>query len=280
MILPLTDLIGKARALRRLLGYVYARQGVASTLQVKVHGLLMSFPKDSVSLALVMASGLYEKLTTSIFRMLIKPKSTVVDLGASFGYYTLLAAQLVGDSGHIYAFEPEPIRYNFLLRNIRINNFTNVTAINKAISDKSGRRNFFIRGEMSSLSPNLDYSHQITVETVSLDEYFGSNRKINAQTLIIKMDIEGSEFRALLGMEALLKSNQNLTLITEFAPNLIEASGDQPRDFVRALAEHGFKLFVIDELRLKVRRVNADELIAEAERTKNYSTNLLCIRRK
>ena len=71
----------------------------------------MFFPKDSVTLALVMASGLYERITTTIFKKLVKRNSVIVDLGAGFGYYTLLATKLVGDDGRIYAFEPEPIRY-------------------------------------------------------------------------------------------------------------------------------------------------------------------------
>ncbi|RLE49447.1 MAG: hypothetical protein DRJ33_08240 [Candidatus Methanomethylicota archaeon] len=139
----------------------------------------MLFPRDSISLALAMTSGLYERLTTSIFRTLIKPKSTVVDMGAGFGYYTVLAAKLVGDGGRVYAFEPEPIRYKFLKRNLKINALTNVIAINKAVSDKSGRASFFVRGEMSSLSPLQAYERQITIETVNLDDYFETDIKID-----------------------------------------------------------------------------------------------------
>ena len=94
------------------------------------------------------------------------------------------------------------------------------------------------------------------------------------------MDIEGSEIRALLGMETLLSNNRDLTLITEFAPSLLEAYGDQPEDFVRTLAGYGFKLFVIDESKLEVRRINVTDLILEARKDEHSTVNLLCIRRR
>jgi len=273
---PPISYIIKIRALRRVFSYIYSKSSL-SFFKVKVHGLPMLFPSDSTALALVMASNLYERLVTSIFKKLVKPGFTVIDLGAGFGYYTLLAAKLVGNNGRVYAFEPEPIRYKFLLKNVQINAFTNIVkVVNKAVSNKSGKAIFFIRGEMSSLSPLQGYKHQVMVETVSLDDYFGGKEKID----LIKMDIEGSEMRALSGMETLLNYNPNLTLITEFAPNLLEACGDQPEDFVKTLAGYGFKLFVIDEPKSEVRRVNVTDLIMEARKDKHYTINLLCIRRR
>lgn len=240
-----------------------------------MHGLHYIFPRDCAAIALVMSSGLYERLTTIIFKRLVKQSSIVVDVGAGFGYYTLLAAKLINGSGRVFAFEPEPVRYEFLLRNIYINAFTNVIAINKAISDKSGKADFFIRGEMSSLANHLDYKHRVTVETTSLDNYFKNDSKI----ALIKMDIEGAEMRALAGMETTLSKNRDLILIMEFAPNLLKAMGDQPEELIKTLIGHEFKLYAIDELKSEIKRVDLIDLVRKAREDKHYSVHLLCIRR-
>jgi len=228
-----------------------------------------------MTLALIMASSLYERLTTSVFKALIKPKSTIVDLGAGFGYYTLLAAKLVDGEGRVYAFEPEPTRYRFLLWNIKVNNFTNISAINKAVTNKSGRASFFIRGERSSLSGLQDYERKIEVETISLDDFFeGREHEID----LIKMDIEGAEMSALSGMKNILNINRHLVPITEFAPNLLEANGVDPREFIEELLKYDFKIYIIDDSKLEIRHANVVDLIKVWEN--RLSINLLCIRVK
>ena len=63
--------------------------------------------------------GAYEAAQTSWARSLLRPGDTVVDVGANFGYYTALAASIVGSRGRVYAFEPSPVAYKNSLRCIR-----------------------------------------------------------------------------------------------------------------------------------------------------------------
>ncbi len=67
----------------------------------------------------------------------LHPGQVVLDLGANIGYFTLLFARQVGDSGHVYAFEPGPLSFLLLKKNIAANAYRNITPINKAVSDKS-----------------------------------------------------------------------------------------------------------------------------------------------
>jgi len=266
--------IGRLRPIRRIFGYLCSSYG-PSVFPVKVLGNKMYFPRDSAALALVMSTGLYEKPVKRVFKSLVRRGMTVVDAGAGFGYYTLLAARLVGKRGCVYAFEPEPSRYDFLLRNVQINAYTNVTAVNIAISDKRGRMSFFVRGETSSLYGSQDYKCEVTVDVASLDDYFGDGAKID----LIKMDIEGSEMHALLGMKKILKSNPNLRIITEFYPRALEASGVKPEEFIETLVEYGFRLYEIDESRQDIKCVSTTHLTVQSRRDHNYSTILLCIKR-
>lgn len=61
-------------------------------------------------------SRIHEANTTRIFQRVVKEGNTVVDLGANIGYFTLLAARLAGKDGHVYAFEPEPRNYSYLVK--------------------------------------------------------------------------------------------------------------------------------------------------------------------
>ena len=56
----------------------------------------------------------------------------VVDIGSNIGYYTLIAAKILGSSGKVYAFEPEPNNYELLLKNIEVNGYTNIVPVQKA----------------------------------------------------------------------------------------------------------------------------------------------------
>ena len=79
---------------------------------------------DSLDLAL---NGIYNSLDTKIVMNEIKPGNIVIDIGAHIGYYTLIFAELVGDSGKVFSFEPESKNFELLTKNVDVNNFQNVT---------------------------------------------------------------------------------------------------------------------------------------------------------
>ena len=82
---------------------------------------------------------------------------TVVDIGANYGSYTLIASTLVGNDGKVYAFEPELGNYDILVKNIEMNGCTNVTPIRKAVSNKQGKVRLYVdkivRAFILSLKP-------------------------------------------------------------------------------------------------------------------------------
>jgi Met-10+ like-protein len=86
--------------------------------------------------------GSYEYDQRILFEQLVAEGSVVFDLGAHVGFYTLLAAVLVGPRGKVYAFEPMPDNIYFLKEHLRLNRITNLTVIDRAVSDSSGVATF------------------------------------------------------------------------------------------------------------------------------------------
>ena len=86
----------------------------------------------------------YEQLLTKLFKKEMKQGMIVVDIGAHIGYFTLLAARLVGETGRVFAFEPDPDNYSLLIKNVSVNGHDNVIPVQKAVSNKTGQVRLFL----------------------------------------------------------------------------------------------------------------------------------------
>lgn len=78
---------------------------------------------------------------TELFRKIVKKGMTFVDAGANIGYYTLLAASLVGENGRVFAFEPEPECFALMVKSIDYNRFQNVNVERASLGDDEGITN-------------------------------------------------------------------------------------------------------------------------------------------
>lgn len=120
--------------------------------------------------------------------------ATFYDLGANVGFYSLLASQFVG-VGKVFAFEPLPDNVNYLRRHLVLNSVSNVTVLEVAISDQESLASF--KTERTGAMGRLDGAGELSVRMTTLDCLLDS-KEIEPPDYI-KMDIEGAEFKALLG---------------------------------------------------------------------------------
>jgi FkbM family methyltransferase len=116
------------------------------------------------------------------------------DVGANVGFYSMLAATL-NDPGPVYAFEPVPANLGYLYKHIELNGIHNVEVIEIAIADKVGNASFEVEGTRAM--GRLRENGSVRVQTSTLDALLGE-KKVTPPDCI-KMDIEGAEFRALVG---------------------------------------------------------------------------------
>lgn len=219
-------------------------------------------------------SGIWEPLQTEIVKKEIKKGDIIIDLGANIGYYTLLFSRLVGNEGKVYAFEPDPNNFALLEKNVKENGYTNIVLEQKAVSDFEGTTKLYISNintgghRIFDIGANEEF---IKIETIKLDDYL-QDKKVD----FIKMDIQGSEAKAIMGMKNIISQNQSLKIISEFAPFLLKKSGCDPMLYTNLLLEQGFELYELDKKSNKVVKTKLDKLNRD-EKLENQ-TNLLWIK--
>lgn len=197
--------------------------------------------------------GYHEHIITAICARYIQPATTVFDLGANFGQFTLLAAHLAGPAGHVLAFEPNPVVFQRLQENVALNGFNNqVACYQTAVSDSQGTTTFYTSPDSNTGTSSLVESavtqfHQaselrpIEVELVQLDSYANH---ITSPVSLIKMDIQGAELPALHGAREIL-THYKPTLVLEVDPVTSQEFGYHPRDVGAFLNELGYKIFAV-----------------------------------
>jgi FkbM family methyltransferase len=227
-----------SRMFHKLAGFALADGSGAYLFDVKGHK--MYIPTENIGCGMAP----FEPETTAIFLSLITDGDVVVDLGAHVGYYTLLAARRVGPEGRVFAFEPHPDIFHLLVKNIDSNFYSNVTPVQKAVSNETGEAELFLQGTSTSLFRKSENSNKsVLVQTTSLDEYFQTiEQRLRSRIKLIKMDIEGAELQAMLGMRQIISENAEIAIILEFEPENLKASGCEPSEFISYLTEQGFKL--------------------------------------
>lgn len=193
----------------------------------------------------ILLDGYWEMSVTEAFVELLKPGMKVADCGANLGYYTLLAADLVGSEGRVFAYEPNPQLTRRLTSSIHVNGFTDRVVLHPhALGDITGEIVMAIppeepkNGHWTDL-PLTEMDHAkglIAVPQRCLDDSLR-----NESVDFIKIDVEGSEERLWNGMSGILGRRTPLTILLEFAADRYE----QPAVFLDAILAHGFNTRIV-----------------------------------
>ena len=152
--------------------------------------------------------GEYSEAEISLFQQILKPGNMVVEVGANIGTHTLALSQIVGDTGRVYAYEPQRIVFQTLCGNMAINSIRNVECYQLAIASENGVIHV----------PDINYDHKGNFGGVAVSSQDKGDR-VPAVTLdqilkdikaldFLKVDVEGMEYQALSGGKAILGHHQ------------------------------------------------------------------------
>lgn len=155
-------------------------------------------------------TGVYENdLTEKLLSIKAKQSGLMVDVGANYGYYSLLWVAN-NPKNRTISFEASPKNANFLQKNILKNNLDHqITYHKEAVSDQNGKIYFDLGPKdqtgWGGISLNDNGEHIIEVETITLDNYFKDNKDIIE---VLKIDTEGADYLVIKGCTDLLRAKR------------------------------------------------------------------------
>ncbi len=162
--------------------------------------------------------GEFSQGEADLFEQIVKPGHVVVEAGANIGAHTVHLAQLAGDKGQVWAFEPQRLVFQLLAGNVALNSLTNVRCLQKCLGDG---------GEKSLLVPVLDVNavnnwgglelgactegEPVEVVTVDALDLPGCD--------FFKIDVEGMELKVLRGAERTIRKHRPVIYVEADRPD-------------------------------------------------------------
>jgi FkbM family methyltransferase len=167
----------------------------------------------------------------------IREGDVFLDVGANCGYFTLLASRLVGPSGRVLGFEPNPQVLQLLGASVIENGAANVTLYPFAASDSEGILKLIAVDSNAGVTEGRGWN--FLAPAARIDDLL-CGRKVD----VLKIDVEGHEPAALRGMEETIRRHLP-TIVTEFNPRGLRMAGRDPEDYLRQLASYGYRVGII-----------------------------------
>jgi FkbM family methyltransferase len=247
-------------------------------------GLIMYLnPTDRNVSYLIFTNKEHEPFETLILKYFLQKNSVYVDIGANIGYFSLIAGS-IAKNGKVFSFEPYPLNFELLEKNIIANNFANIQTFQYAVSNQNTFVDIFSsdanKGNVRLFKNDLEgymEEHQLNklVKCTTLDTILDDSIDPD----IIKMDIQGGEMLALKGMKKIIQKTNELVLFTEFWPEAITLNKESPAEFLQLLQDLDFEIYDIDINKNKLIKKSNTQLLEDYPIEKYMAqTNLLCLK--
>ncbi|HXQ13282.1 MAG TPA: FkbM family methyltransferase [Caulobacteraceae bacterium] len=219
-----------AAAARKASSRLYAYLDPETALTTLLDGQIIYVdPADEGIAPSLIAYGYWEPWIEPVIRRLVGPGDRVLEVGANFGFYTIIMASQVGPGGHIDAFEANPSVARLLRRTVVSNGCDGFVKLHeKIVADRNGVMTFATSrrwgGAGGILENGRDFGDETClseVEAVRLDDAFAG------QTFdFIRTDAEGSEVLILNGAMDILERSRSIKLCVEWSPGMMRGRGD------------------------------------------------------
>ena len=195
----------------------------------------------------VFFTGQYEPQETLLIEALLRPGDTFVDVGAHWGYFSLLAADRVGPAGRVLSVEADPRIHAILARNRALNPaFRHWETVHVAAAEGQGEvelEGFSEHGDnwgLSRIGAKLsEGAPRFRVGTRSVDALL--DERGVGEVALLKMDIEGAEWLALRGMASGIRAGRYRRLLLELHPEAVTGLGGTVKGLTGMLQEAGYR---------------------------------------
>jgi len=201
------------------------------------HGTMMYLPNDKwIGRSFELYGEALESEVQVISRF-VKPGDVVIDGGANMGAITIPLAMMVGEEGHVHAFEPQEFIRYVLCGNVALNSLYNVTIYDRPLSDSDDHLLYCINKQLKNddgvyfydeqgqhygglyLTPEKRFDDDVPLKTMTIDSMFLPKLDF------MKLDVEGCEIATLRGAQETIKKHQPIMVLESMpwdAPKIID----------------------------------------------------------
>lgn len=240
--------IGKARIVDRYLNAALRARPVTRDVTLRNRVRIRVDTADIVQRYLYQF-GVWEPSLTSWLTRTLRPGDVFVDVGANIGYYSLLAARLVGpgcaaDKGSVVAIEASPAAHDCLRRNAERNRAGNIRLVHRAVAEDDRELTFYeprpgVHSVTTSVRTRDDMTPAFRVPARPLSSLLTAAELRAAR--VVKIDIEGGEYAALAGLVPVLdQMRADLEIVVEVSESLLAMQSHTIAEALGPLTERGF----------------------------------------
>lgn len=200
-------------------------------------GRCFQIPAGDAMYAQVFIHGAYEPAESAVTTAILRRDDFVIDIGANYGWYSLLMASAVGAGGRVWAIEPVPPMLERLRANLALNPGAPVDVKPFALGEEAGAANLHLfeglvhgHASMSALGRSDFVEHETSVQV--LDQLLEDEERAPA---LIKLDVEGAELSVLRGARRCLDADDAPIWMIEVNAETAAAFGYRPADLLAEL---------------------------------------------
>ncbi len=232
-------------------------EGLPAPVRMYLHG-----PRDRCVSTALRDTGTWEPFETKLLLGLLSPGSVFLDVGANIGYFTLLAARMVGPGGQVFAFEPEPENFRLLQANLALNEVTGrVHAVMAGLNDTEAIGRLYLSDDNlgdHQLHPAGDSRRSVPVRLLRGSDYL---LPFTDRVDIVKVDVQGAEHAAVSGLMPMLRSQGDPPhVLLELSPAALRRAGRGGGELIDLLAGLELPFWIVDHLEHRLAATTAAEL--------------------
>ena len=205
-------------------------------------GLWMQLHIQDMTQETILLEGGWDPLLTDFTKQALAEGSVFIDVGANAGYFTLIAAQCVGNSGKVLSIEPNPSVAKQLRVNVERSRLSNVIIEEVACSDSPSMMTLYIPdqsklGQASLSKANAGGIESVEVRSATLDQLILDHTL--EKVTFVKIDVEGAELMVLRGMTETLRRSKPI-IVLELEPDLLADLGTTKDEVIAFLSSFSY----------------------------------------
>ena len=192
--------------------------------------------------------GYYERALSDITRRVLRPGDTAIDIGANFGWYTMLMCRAVGEAGFVHAVEPNPKMLPVLKRNIELNGYSNrVKLLEGGLGESRTESVLLAESSQSAVgyvrpkgADDDGRAERHSIQVYAMNDVFGH---LADSVVLVKMDVEGFEPQVMGGGGKIFGGESPPVLQIEFNVEALKRQGTDIAAFAAKLNALPMKKF-------------------------------------